>query len=188
MKLPAIIFLDGPTGIGKTYLCNSLIDFSGVPVMGLSFYTPIYGGCTGTFFDHDPGMMLEQQRDQTTIDGDTAGKFCNAYHQFLQGRYGESILGRMALRHLEEGADYFSTFVFDDTNFVKASDIEAIAKAVGPENCRHVFLHQHSTDEMPDLAGRAVPAMHYLTSSFLSPEDLARNFIKHLLEPTHAQG
>lgn len=142
MKLPAFTFIHGPAVL-STEVANLITD-SLVDVQGHSFQGPLRDAVLGLFFGGDPSIDIGARLDLPTpcapIPEITFKRLLDQLHRDLRTIYGTDILGQLAVTKVQENAEFFSRFVFDDLNFELLTDARRVIKAFDAENCLIINL------------------------------------------------
>lgn len=111
MKLPFATFLVGPR-LSCQILAADLSQ-TDAELMQVSLRTPVEAALCATFFENDPSLAIHDNLE-LPFTVKKASEFIQRYSDFVRSAYGDYMLGRLAVRGIEENADYFERFVVLD--------------------------------------------------------------------------
>jgi hypothetical protein len=156
IKLPYLVFLNGPPGSGKTTLCR-LLTQSDQTLAEISFAAPLREATLALFF---PDALMT---DLTTQDAKraplplfedqncAARDWLIALATLLRERLGADALSKMALRDVRASEDFFRGFIFPDAR--TPEDLSAFLSAFPPDFLLLVHLHREGTSWAGDTGG-----------------------------------
>lgn len=176
IKLPAVTFFCGGSQSLRTETAHVLADNT-YNAQTWSFSAPIQEATLGCFFSGDPGIDVGKLSDRSIFPegGPTFGDFVSAFSQFLPAFFSSpAIIGRLALRRLEENRQYFHHFIFDDAD--TKENIKLVADLFGRSDSLIVNFGE------PYLLSKSIRVLDLPRSLPHNPSSVI-NYLAHSLTP-----